>query len=1402
MSESFTSYRGHGSQGHGSNGSGQDDQERLDHLKRAIDSIEKRVAGVRNNPPFPDTVGRHHSSAYRPDMARELPGAAELASNRFVGQPPVSDGLPHGNHSSMQSAIAEIAARQSMLNGAAAKAASMVRHVPAAASQSAAAMHHDDQTLEGIVAIGRHLGDLKRELAGLKQKIMQPDPLRVPQEEIDRIAQSIAELKKGGEFDEETFARLIGEIEQMRSVVEQDVKHAVRSELAEVKHGDEERLAAVNRRFDELALSLDLIGRQAASNSGQSVDALAGQMDTLRVALDSLPQRLDIDELEKQLGEVAEKLEYTMLAVAESMPGKDGHQPVSSEHIASIERRLDEVSRALVAVSNMGSQMPQIDLSAVERVEARLTEVSRALDMVVNDTSQDAIGTEIAEMSKRLSGLGQHLESLEEQARSGAFAASQSAMHESDISIIEEQLRKLNERLEVTESASVSVDLREQIERLHQRVEEAADVNSTAAQIAGLEEQIRHLFNYMSEFPAALGASAQADAHGGPSDMSMIEEELRRLNERLDAQQSANGGIDLQDQIERLHQHVEEATSVHSTSHQMAALEGQIEQILQQLNERPVVEGRVDLADMDGRLADISVIEEELRKLNQRLDTTSSEGVSGELQQQFGYLHQRINEALEAAMQSNAGSDLQAQVAQILSHVSQQVPSQDGGDFSTVEGRLSDIEAHLATVQDVSLEAAQRAAEQAVAMMEANSEQGQLVGALSEDLKTLRDLAEQGSAKNTQSVQAVQETLAQLVDRLATIEDSIDEGLQVSNAGTASAAPFAAPQSQMASFGQHDDVGATTEHVLADAEAYLSSATADARSANVAAPSIDPAGHLEAEADAELARQDAMAAEDNMPLEPGSEAPRLERPTGETAQPHHQTGQASAPPLRNTQASVIDAARRAVKHAESEITAARNAQVAAAKPRNPGLMSKLKELRSGAGSGFDFKSMRRPIVLAAAVVLVSLIGLKGYQMLASGPQTSDAVVNQTVAQSVDVAPSATDDADKVIKIDPLAVESAAVADPKNDVEVRRIDDSDNAGPTVEQPSASLQQAIEDIAIADEADTAAAPVVESVLQDAQPQDTQSQDTDVNVSVPTDASAEAAPVETASFEVPAQVGPAALVDAAQSGDPKALFQIGLRYSEGSGVDRDLSKSAKWFGHAAELGFAPAQYSLGSLYEKGIGVDRDLARSAQLYEQAAQQGNARAMHNLAVIRATGNPPDAAPDMTSAIEWFKQAANLGIKDSQFNLGILYGQGMGVPQNLAESYKWFAIAAKTGDTDAAGKRDEVANAMDPDNLAQARQDVANWQVATLNEAANRVDIPDEWRDGGSSTSASAPLSQQQIIQRAQALLNERGFSAGVPDGLMGPATRRAISDFQRSAGIPVTGEVDQNLMRALDMQV
>lgn len=59
------------------------------------------------------------------------------------------------------------------------------------------------------------------------------------------------------------------------------------------------------------------------------------------------------------------------------------------------------------------------------------------------------------------------------------------------------------------------------------------------------------------------------------------------------------------------------------------------------------------------------------------------------------------------------------------------------------------------------------------------------------------------------------------------------------------------------------------------------------------------------------------------------------------------------------------------------------------------------------------------------------------------------------------------------------------------------------------------------------------------------------------------------------------------------------------------------------------------------------------------------------------------------------------------------------------------------------------------------------------------------------------PLSRSQVTA-LQTALNTRGFDTGTPDGVMGPATRRGLRDWQRSVGLPADGYPTTELLQRL----
>jgi localization factor PodJL len=216
-------------------------------------------------------------------------------------------------------------------------------------------------------------------------------------------------------------------------------------------------------------------------------------------------------------------------------------------------------------------------------------------------------------------------------------------------------------------------------------------------------------------------------------------------------------------------------------------------------------------------------------------------------------------------------------------------------------------------------------------------------------------------------------------------------------------------------------------------------------------------------------------------------------------------------------------------------------------------------------------------------------------------------------------------------------------------------------------------------------------------------------------------------------------AMLRDAANAGDPGAETELALRYLEARGLPRDPKIAARWFEQAATQGLPIAQYRLGALYEKGTGVTRDVQLARSWYMKAASGGNARAMHNLAVLDAEDGGM-GRPDYAEAAQWFRRAGELGVRDSQFNLGVLYGRGLGVPQDLVQSWFWFSLAARQGDLDAAKKRDEVATKLDSKGVAAATKALTEFKERAPEPSANEAPAP----AGGWEARTDAPQSGRQ----------------------------------------------------------
>lgn len=88
--------------------------------------------------------------------------------------------------------------------------------------------------------------------------------------------------------------------------------------------------------------------------------------------------------------------------------------------------------------------------------------------------------------------------------------------------------------------------------------------------------------------------------------------------------------------------------------------------------------------------------------------------------------------------------------------------------------------------------------------------------------------------------------------------------------------------------------------------------------------------------------------------------------------------------------------------------------------------------------------------------------------------------------------------------------------------------------------------------------------------------------------------------------------------------------------------------------------------------------MADNLSHWQKLAEKGSANAQFNLGAIYDNG---DGVPeDDAVAAKWYLQAANQGHVNAQFSLGVMYANGEGVDKSAAEAASWYQKAANQGD--------------------------------------------------------------------------------------------------------------------------
>jgi len=100
-------------------------------------------------------------------------------------------------------------------------------------------------------------------------------------------------------------------------------------------------------------------------------------------------------------------------------------------------------------------------------------------------------------------------------------------------------------------------------------------------------------------------------------------------------------------------------------------------------------------------------------------------------------------------------------------------------------------------------------------------------------------------------------------------------------------------------------------------------------------------------------------------------------------------------------------------------------------------------------------------------------------------------------------------------------------------------------------------------------------------------------------------------------------------------------------------------------------------------------------------ANQGDASAQYNL------GNMYDDSlgipQDYPEALKWYRLAADQGHASAQNNLGVMYEYGKGVLQSNVMAHMWYNIASANGANQAGKWRDEIAGKMTNADVSKAQ---------------------------------------------------------------------------------------------------
>jgi TPR repeat protein len=231
------------------------------------------------------------------------------------------------------------------------------------------------------------------------------------------------------------------------------------------------------------------------------------------------------------------------------------------------------------------------------------------------------------------------------------------------------------------------------------------------------------------------------------------------------------------------------------------------------------------------------------------------------------------------------------------------------------------------------------------------------------------------------------------------------------------------------------------------------------------------------------------------------------------------------------------------------------------------------------------------------------------------------------------------------------------------------------------------------------------------------------------------------------------------AATNGDNSSAIHLAQIYRDNEDV-KNPQESFKWFLQVAKQSDSntnswdtssinESTIGVAKAYDQGLGVDQNKAEAIKWYTKAAEAGVVEGQWRLGVKYDLGDGVDT--DKLKALKWYLKAANApqplekmgivssGVAEAQRNLGYLYLNGEGVAKDDQEAFEWFLKAAENGDSES---QCEVAKSyINGIGVLQDRQEAFNWYQKAAYLGSKRA----QQKLGSIYTSANPNLPENRI---------------------------------------------------------